>query len=73
MVKRQKTYSLSIDWANWLNKLYIDNKKELQQINVFSDVDLLKVLVRLGTPRLERLIATVRETEMSPASSNVEK
>ena len=60
---KQKTYSLPLPWAEWLKKLYDENKSELEQLNIESDVDLLKVLARLGKPRLERLIAEVAETE----------
>lgn len=63
MGKGQKTYSFPLPWADWLKKLYDEYKGELEQINVTSDVDLLKVLARLGKPRLERLIAEIVESE----------
>jgi hypothetical protein len=56
VVKRQKTYSVPMPWAEWLKQLYETNKKELEQLNIMSDVDLLKVLTRLGVPRLLSLL-----------------
>jgi len=79
-VRKQKTYSLPTVWADWLKKVYEENKDTLEVIDINSETELLKVLARLGLPRLQVLLQSLgAETESSsgqrgkPESADIDR
>jgi len=59
--KKQKTYSLPREVADWLHAFLEDNQKALSLLGITSETKLLEVLAKNGEPTLKDLLDTVQE------------
>jgi hypothetical protein len=48
VVKKQKTYSLPIQVADWLRSFLEENKEDLELLGIISEAKLLEVLAKNG-------------------------
>jgi hypothetical protein len=60
MAKKQKTYSLPITVAEWLQKFLEQNKEDLEVIGINSEAKLLEVLARNGETAVQDLLAELK-------------
>jgi hypothetical protein len=60
VAKKQKTYSLPISVAEWLQKFLEENKEDLEVIGINSEAKLLEVLARNGEVAVQDLLAELK-------------
>jgi hypothetical protein len=61
MPKTQKSYSLPLAVAEWVNKILEENKQDLSLLGITNETKLLEVLAKNGEQSLRELLDALKE------------